>query len=185
MNNKWAKLEQILKYLIKISRRPDYIEHAVTSREWLLKIEPNAGEELKMAAFAHDIERCVINKMPRIENEEYMQYKTRHAQRSADILSGIMIGLEFHSDIIERIHDLVRLHEIGGYYEADLVRDADSLSFMSNNLPGYFSKNGKDKTIEKVKFMYSRASEKAKKLIRNIDYKGELLEVVTRAVDTK
>lgn len=167
--NDWMLLEQKLTKLIQNSRRPDYISHAITAREWLLKLYPQASEELKMAAFGHDIERCHFERMTQLENEEYLPYKDRHAQRCADILTAIMFGMDFSNESLNKVHHLVSLHEKGGDFEADLIRDADSLSFMSNNLLGFWAKR-KDDTEEKVRFMYGRASQEAKLLMRNIDY---------------
>jgi hypothetical protein len=182
MENKWTKIEQLLTNLIKTSRRPDYLEHALTTRDWLIKLYPKATKEMKLAAFAHDIERCFFEKMIPVEQEDYLPYKNRHAFRCADILAGIMLGLDFPEETIKKVHYLVRLHEVGGDFEADLIRDADSLSFMSNNLAGYFAKDGEERTIAKIKFMYGRASAKAKEFIQHIEYPTELKGVVVKAL---
>ncbi len=95
-----------------------------------------------------------------------------------------MFGLEFDSTYIKTVYHLVSLHEVGGDVESDLIRDADSLSFMSNNLPRYLSKNGRDAAKEKVKYMYDRASEKAKELIDSIEFSDELKSIVESAVNS-
>lgn len=166
--NNWDRLERTLITIIKNSRRPDYLDHAITTKEWLLKLDPTATEELKISAFAHDIERCFFAKMVDVADEPYMSYKTRHAQRCADILSSLMLGMGFSQESAEKVHHYVSLHEEGGDKECDLIRDADSLSFMSNNLTRYLENNGKDRTAEKVAFMYNRASDKAKGLIKGM-----------------
>ncbi|MBN1162624.1 hypothetical protein JXA34_02675 [Patescibacteria group bacterium] len=83
MENKWHHLKDILTQHTSKSRRPDYITHAETTLDWPLKLEPNATWEMELAAFAHDIERCWFDKMAHIENEQYIDYKIRHSQRSA------------------------------------------------------------------------------------------------------
>lgn len=175
--NDWDLLEKVLTEIIKNSRRPDYLDHAITTREWLLKLEPTATEELKMSAFGHDIERCFFAKMIEVADEPYLSYKTRHAQRCADILSSLMLGMGFSQESAEKVHHYVSLHEEGGDRECDLIRDADSLSFMSNNLPHYLEENGKKRTAEKVSFMYNRASDRAKELIKTMGVLTNNLEL--------
>ncbi len=174
MENSWHQLKTLLVKIISDSRRPDYINHAENTLKWLLVLDPKASKEAQLAAFAHDMDRCWFAKMAQVENEPYLDYKIRHSQRGADIVSAMMIALEFHPDSVQKVHYLISNHEIGGNTEADTVRDADSLSFFENNLPVYYERRGKEATQTKIRFMYSRASEKAKKLVGTVDFDPEL-----------
>ncbi len=170
MENNWRKLKTLLEKIIPESRRPDVILHAENTLAWLLKLEPIATQEMQLAAFAHDIDRCWFEKMLEVDNEGYIDYKRRHSQRGADIVSAMMMALEFPLESTKRVHYLISNHEFGGDEEADLIRDADSLSYFENNLPGYFERGGKEATQIKIKFMYDRASDKAKALVKSIDF---------------
>ncbi len=63
-------------------------------------------------------------------------------------------------------------HEFGGTYEQDLVRDADSISFLEVAPPAFIKfipqKRTKDEVRIKFKFMYERITlPKAKKLAKS------------------
>lgn len=109
MENKWVNLKSLLEKIISESRRPDYITHAQNSLDWLLKLEPNATQEMKLAIFAHDMDRCWFEKMTQVENEEFIDYKIRHSHRGADIVSAMMMTLEFP---IESIKECIILYVI-------------------------------------------------------------------------
>lgn len=182
--NKWQKLEEQLSKLIRNSSRSDYLKHAVGTREWLVKLFPDATQEMKLAAFGHDIERCFFEKTKQYANESYIDYKMRHARRSADILVSMMVALNFEWDECSKVYYLVTNHEGGGSTETDYIRDADSLSFFFDNFSAYFDKKGREQTIEKVKFMYERTSENTKQLIKQIDYPRNLKKVIALALGT-
>lgn len=186
MKKDWKKLRKIIKKFIKDSRRPDYITHAESTERWLLELDPKANEEQKLAAFAHDFERCFFTRIEDVDygdaKEPYLQYKKRHAQRCADMVSCLMMGLEFPMESIKEVNHIILHHKEGGDYKTDLMRDADSLSYMENNLPGYYEKNGEDRTIEKVKFMYSRASNSTQKMIRDLEFVPHLKSIIEKAI---
>lgn len=182
MTKKWDILKELLIKIIAESRRPDYIGHATTTEAWLIKLFPKATPELKMAAFAHDIERCWCTPLFPIQDEEYTKYKQRHAYHCADLVSAMMVALEFPMDTTKHVHHLISMHEVGGDTETDLLRDADSLSYFDNNLHGYYVKNGKEETQKKILFMYTRASDKAKDLIKTIKFRDDLRDLLNETL---
>lgn len=179
----WGNLKILLERIISKSRKPDYITHAESTLSWLLKLEPESTQEMQISAFAHDIERCWFEKMIEVENESYINFKIRHSQRGADIISGMMICLDFTLASVKKVHYLISNHEIGGDREADLIRDADSLSFFEDNLPEYYKKAGKEETQRKITFMYNRNSDKAKKLVTTINFNQELKDLMIETLN--
>lgn len=180
--HKWEDLHKLCKRMYLESEWKDAIGHAENTLEWLLKINPEASEEMKIAAYSHDIERTLIDKRRRKENEGYMDHKLEHSKRSADIVSTMMFTLSFPISDIKRVHYLISSHEVGGDEDANDVRDADSLSYFENNLTAYYEKRGKEGTQTKIKFMYSRASDKAKELVKTIHFQPELKELMNETL---
>ena len=61
-------------------------EHLRRTRDWLLELDPDASEALRLAALTHDIERHFpggpVNDLS-VAPEEDMEYRRLHSERSA------------------------------------------------------------------------------------------------------
>jgi len=160
--------------IVKNSPIEEDPKHSILTRKWLLKICPDASEDMQIAALAHDIERAVPPRIRGIPGENYDQTKQRHAKRSADIAAKIMEEIGFIKEDIAKVKHLIENHEVGGDKESDYLRDADSIAYFEYNVNLYFKRNGAEKTKDKIMFMFGRCSERAKKMIQQIDFKPEI-----------
>lgn len=151
--------------------------HSRDTWEWVMKIDKNSDEALQIAALAHDIDRGVKPKIMRLEGETYDDYKVRHAKRSAEIISKLMIKHGYDIETIRKTTRLVENHEVGGDRETDILMDADSVSFFSCNLEWYFNykKKNYDETKREIIYKYERASLRARQMIRKIEITNKVL----------
>jgi len=176
-----AKFEEIreeIKEIIRESPIEEDLGHSETTLQWLLKLKPDADEALQIAALAHDIERGVTKKSETSLSDYkngYAEYKKQHASMSAKIISEMLQRYGYDDKFAEKVKKLVENHEVGGSPETDVLRDADSLSFFLYNLSFNLKRNGREIAKEKIKFMYSRMSEKAKEIAQKIDLANEEL----------
>jgi hypothetical protein len=90
-----------------------------------------------------------------------VEYNTRHARRSADIVSAWLREQGVSDRFIEQVTPAILQHEFGGSPNGDLVQAADSLSFLDTN-PGLVASwvlKG-ETTLEharrKLRWMYER-----------------------------
>lgn len=152
-------------------------EHAVDTLNWVKKIDPEAGESLQIAALGHDLERAVGPMVRREDGESHANYKKRHSERSSQILAELMKKHGYNQATVDHACELVRLHETGGDYDADILRDADSVSFFSCNIEWYYEYKNRDLDVvrHQIEYKYSRATPRAKKLIRTIKIKNKVL----------
>ncbi len=141
---------------------------------WVIKLEPRADISLKIDALGHDIERYDNDKLKRKDFDDYEKYKERHALRSAEILCDLMKKYRFDDETIKRTRFLVINHEVGGRDDADILRDADSLSFFDNNVYSYW-KTHNAFFKDKIMFMYKRMSQRGKRLFKDIKFKDKLI----------
>ena len=59
------EIEEEIKSIIKNSPVKEDSLHSEITLRWVLKLEPDADEALKIVALSHDIERAVTNKVLR------------------------------------------------------------------------------------------------------------------------
>lgn len=113
------------------------VDHLERTLDWLLELEPDAGEALRLAALTHDMERhfpggpvAALTEPP----EEEVEYRRAHSERSAEIVGGWLREQGADEALVSEVERLILLHETGGDPEADLLQAADSLSFLEVNV---------------------------------------------------
>jgi hypothetical protein len=111
-------------------------EHLVRTRDWLLKLDPEAPGPLRLAALTHDMERHFPGGPERdlaTSPPEDPEYNRLHSERSARIVGDWLRGEGADGELVADVERLVAAHEVGGAPDEDLLQAADSLSFLEVN----------------------------------------------------
>lgn len=112
--------------------------HLVRTRDWLLELERDASEALRLAALTHDMERHFpggpVDDLS-IPPEDGMTYRRLHSERSAQIVGDWLAGEGAEEELVADVRRLIVAHEVGGAPDEDLLQAADSLSFLEVNPP--------------------------------------------------
>ena len=175
--------KQKIRAVIAGSLVPEDPAHADNTLEWLLRLDADAGEALQLAALAHDIDRAVEEtKVKRADFDDYDVFKAAHALHGAELLRSILTDCDVAYDIENEACRLVVVHEVGGDVDADLLKDADSISYFDVNLPLYFQREGWDETKRRSHWGYRRLTPRAKDIVKHIDHEDEELARLLREV---
>jgi len=175
--------KQKIRAVIAGSRVPEDPRHADNTLEWLLRLEPNAGEALQLAALAHDIDRAIEKiKVRRADFDDYDVFKAAHARHGVELLRPILTACGVARDIVDEACRLVEVHEVGGDPSSDLLKDADSISYFDVNLPLYYQREGWAETKRRSLWGYRRLSSRAGKIVENIGYEEEAMDRLLREV---
>lgn len=165
------------------SKVPEDPRHAENTLEWLLRLAPDTDDSLRIAALGHDIERAVeARKVRRSDFPDYDSFKAAHAHNCSKILREIMSECRVPRSIADEVCRLVRRHEVGGDPRADLLKDADSISFFDVNLPLYDKRNSREETLRRCAWGYQRLSKKMQEVARNISYDNPKLNALLKEV---
>ena len=163
------------------SEVPEDYPHAKDTLAWVLRLEPHAGPALQLAALGHDIDRAVKErKISRADYQDYDAFKAAHARNGAAILLEILAASGVAPSIAEEAGRLVILHEVGGNPQADLLKDADSISFFQVNLPLYFQREGWEEAKRRSVWGYRRLSPKMREVARSITHEQDELTRLLR-----
>jgi hypothetical protein len=139
-------------------------DHLVRTRDWLLELDPEASEALRLAALTHDMERHFpggpiqdLAVWPQDEGE----YRRLHSERSAQIVGGWLEREGGRDELVRDVKRLIVAHESGGASDEDLVQAADSLSFLEVNPPvlaGWCTSGraGKERAKAQAEYMFER-----------------------------
>jgi len=145
--------------------RADY-RHALDVWQWTLRLDPEAGAAVQIAALFHDVERIFTEGDSRSEQAvaRYDDYKARHAARSAWIAAALLREEKLDPDLAARAVELIAGHDQPGRTAADaaLLEDADALSFFSLNSAGYLRYYGEEQARRKVEWTLGRLSRRGR-----------------------
>jgi len=143
--------------------RADY-DHALDTWQWVLRLAPDAGLAVQLAALFHDVERLASEADVRVEHQatDYQAFKDDHAARGAELAGALLAWVGIDTGTRERAARLIAAHEHlprPGDSDAaalSLLNDADALSFLSLNSAGYLDYFGPEATRRKVAYTLRR-----------------------------
>ena len=121
-----------------VEARHPHARHLLRTEDWAVELEPGAAERLRLAAVLHDIERAFPDPDATWDSArdwDSAAYNRWHQDRCADIAVGWLRGRGAPADLLDGVDRLIRVHEDGGWPEADVLQAADSLSFLENLVP--------------------------------------------------
>lgn len=151
------------------SKVPEDPSHAENVLHWLLVLDPDANEVLQLAAYGHDIERALPDRYTVKDFETYEDYKNAHAKRGGELITKMLLDAGYSQNDAKRAGGLVTEAEFSSDdSQVQLICDADTISFFDNNLAFYRKRYESDVVRKKVNFMYSRATDRAKKYVEEI-----------------
>lgn len=164
---------------------PVQMRHFDRTVYWLQELKPDADEAFLIAALGHDLERAFRDKdeddkhkaAKGFKDPEFLKY---HQEKSAEILADFLKKEGAAKAFIKRVIHLVSRHEVGGDADQNLLKDADSLSFLENNAERFLErldKVGYDKIKEKFDWMYERITDPRAKEIGKPFYEQMLRQL--------
>lgn len=166
------QLEKEIANFISHSDLAEDPKHSIITKKWVLAMYPKAPYYLQIAALAHDIERGSPNRLNSEQFSNYNIYKKKHSEIGAKIIGELLKKHNYGAVFVRKVSELVRLHEFGGSREADMLRDADTISFFEYNIYFHYRTHRPEQTFEKAKWMYRRASRRVQGFVRTIPYHG-------------
>ena len=163
---------------------PEDPRHSSNTVEWLLRLAPDADAALQLAALGHDIDRAVsARKVRRADFDDYDEFKAAHARNGAEILGEILWDCGVREEPLTReVQRLVCRHEVGGDARADLLVDADSISYFDVNLPLYHARNSRMESLRRCLWGYERLSPRARSIVAQLRQPNDELEALMAEV---
>jgi kynurenine formamidase len=115
-----------------------HARHLERTLDWLLVLDPDASEATRIAAATHDVERAYPDgdtPWDSARDWDSADYNRWHQDRCADMIGPGLRDRGASGELADAVARIVRVHEDGGWREADLVQAADSLSFLETMVP--------------------------------------------------
>jgi kynurenine formamidase len=115
-----------------------HAHHLTRTLDWVVELEPDASEALRIAAVTHDIERAFPDPSAGWDSArdwDAPDYNRWHQDRCAEMVRDWLGARGADPRLAGDVEALVRVHEEGGWHDADVLQAADSLSFLETMVP--------------------------------------------------
>ncbi len=143
--------------------QPREFLYAQRLTDWVLRLCPNASEELRLAARCQHICRWEIprNSYP-MTRAGYLQWRATlkkfHAQKAGEILRELGYG----EDVIRRVQDLNLKKNFPDDPDGRVLEDALCLVFIQFQFAGLAAKTAEDKTINALQKSWQKMTDAAR-----------------------
>lgn len=174
-------IKKKIEKIIEKSPIPEDPIHSKNTLKWVLKLKPDADDALQIAALGHDIERAISErKVKRQDYKEYDEFKEAHALNSAKILLEIMKECKASKVLMDEVFFLVAHHEKGGSEKAEILKNADTISFFDVNLPFYYLRNSVEETKRRFLWGYKKLPKELQRMVAEFDYNNRKLAALVK-----
>lgn len=150
--------------------------HALDVWQWTVRLDPEAGLAVQLAALFHDVERLVSEADVRVEHraEDYQAFKDEHARRGAEMADRTLEEAGVDAATRAEAARLIAGHEHG----PDLLGDGDALSFFSLNSPGYVDYFGPEAARRKIAWTLARLRPEARRRLSEVRLRPDVAEML-------
>jgi len=163
--------------------RPRELLYARRLRDWVLRLCPDATEELRLAARCQHICRWEIPRNSYLMTRAgYLQWRASlkkfHAQKAGEILRDVGYG----EDAVRRVQDLNLKKNFPNDPEGRVLEDALCLVFLQFQFADLAAKTVEDKTINALRKSWQKMTDAARAEALKLDFGPREKALLERAL---
>lgn len=152
--------------------------------DWVLRLAPQASEELRIAARGQHICRWMIprDKYP-MDRGGYLRWREDLKKFHAEKVEGLMKASGYEEKSIERVKTIILKKGLKEDLEVQTMEDALCLVFLENQLADLMEKTEKPKMIEIVKKTWGKMSPKGKEIARKLPLRADVQKFLIETLE--
>ncbi len=163
--------------------QPKELLYAQRMTEKLLQFEPNASEQVQIAARAQHICRWKIARdtypMDRVG---YLKWRQDLKKFHADLTASLLQQVGYDADFIARVSFLIEKKLLKKDAETQLLEDVICLVFLEYYFEEFIHKHDDDKLIDIVKKTWAKMSESGHEAALQLSYSEKALAIIQKAL---
>jgi hypothetical protein len=165
------------------AERPRELVYAQWLTDWVLRLCPDASEELRLAARCQHLQRWQVprNSYP-MTRVGYLQWreglKKFHAQKAGEILREV----GYPEAIISRVQSLNLKKDFPKDSESRVLEDALCLVFLERQFADLAAKTSEDKMINAVQKTWKKMTEQARTKALELSYGEKEKQLIKKAL---
>jgi hypothetical protein len=175
--------EDPIKVLASGKEVPRELLAAERLEAWVLRLEPQASDALRLAARSQHLRRWSV---PRGDYPEgrvgYLKWRKDLSKMHADLASDVLRGLGAPEALISALRALNLKEGLKLNPETQTIEDALCLSFLDHEFAEFAEKHEDDKVIDIVQKTWRKMSERAHAAALSLPLEGRAKDLVGRAL---
>jgi hypothetical protein len=163
--------------------RPKELAHAELASEWVLRLRPDASEELRLAARAHHLRRWEIPRSVHPAGRQgYHRWRRALQDLHAERVGAILREVGYGATAVARVQELVRKRGLGTDPEAQALEDALCLVFLETQLAAITERLEPARLEDVLRKTLAKMSLQAVALARKLPLGASQRELVDRSI---
>jgi hypothetical protein len=150
---------------------------------WVERLEPQASEALRLAAYCQHLRRW---EKPRSEYEPgrigYLKWRKALARFHADEAAKILRGLGYEDDVLQPLRQIQLKQGLLSEPDVQTMEDALCLSFLEHELRDFAQEHPEEKVIEIIAKTWGKMSGRAREIALGLPLGKRELELVQAAL---
>ncbi len=146
---------------IQGQEHPRELWYARELTRWVLQLQPNASEALRLAARSQHLERW---KIPRSDfppgRVGYLNWRKKLSQYHASRAEETLRALHYSEEIVQRVRELNLKQDIRHDLETQVLEDALCLVFLESQFAEFSEKTEEAKLVEIIQKTWKKMSSK-------------------------
>jgi hypothetical protein len=163
--------------------KPYELVYANWLYEWVMKLNPNASEELQLAAKCQHIKRWEI---PRSKYPEglkgYTKWKKELAEYHAEEASKILKQIGYNDTVVERVKSINLKKNLKTDSDVQTIEDALCLVTLQYQIEGFSLKHDDEKMIGIIQKTWAKMSDRAREEALKLSYSERVLSLIKKAI---
>ena len=145
----------------KGQEHPRELWYARELTRWVLKLEPNASEALRLAARCQHLERWKISRSDFPPGRlGYLNWRKKLSQYHASRAEETLRALHYSEEIVQRVRELNLKQDIRHDLETQVLEDALCLVFLESQFAEFSEKTEEAKLVEIIQKTWKKMSSK-------------------------
>ena len=152
------------------------------AHEWVLRLAPDAGWSLQLAARAHHLGRWLIARSDFPEGRAgYLRWRTALRKRQSELVGAELLAIGVDEVGVARVQALVRKEGLGADPEAQVLEDAICLVFLQTQADTLAARLDDDRMLNAVRKTLAKMSAPGKALAAEVPMSDAARTLLARA----
>lgn len=178
-----ANADDPSRLVVRGEERPKELAHAELMTEWVLRLRPDAGEPLLLAARAHHLRRWTVPRSSYPEGRAgYLRWRRDLHHKHAAEVGAILEPLGYDPVTVERVGQIVAKRNLAGDPEVQTLEDALCLVFLETQFHDLAARTEPEKMVTIVRKTLAKMSEQGRQLAFTIPMAEEDVALVQTAL---
>ena len=157
--------------------------YALKLHEWVLKLDPNAGEALLLASRCQHIGRWEIKRSSYPDGRTgYLKWRSDLSKFHAETASSLLRPIGYDETIIEQMREIVLKRRLRTEPDVQTMENALCLVFLEFQFDDLISKQPDEKMIGILQKTWAKMSDPGKDWALKLTYSTRGSELITRAL---